>query len=434
MARLLADPKERHKLTPTNYYYLVKFSGSRSLGYRPRRRGGVWHLKMRIGEVVRSRLIGIADDIEPADGERVLNYSQALKKARHVFTGDTARFFAPERLDLLPHTLRVCPVGTAYTVGHALRDYLEEKRANGSQRGFNSSVADANAYIVGDLTSVPCADLDIKTLKAWFFTLGTLLPDASNFVRRARNQPMIVNDGDADRKAKVRANSVLITLKAALNLAWRDQRIESDASWRRLQPYRGVRKARARILDQAEIAALLDTCPGDLRQLVLASLHTGCRIGELRAMRRSSFNKAAGCLFVHATKTGRSRNIVLSHEAIAFFERMTRGLNENQLVFRTASNLPWTIAGHSARMRKAAAEARLEPPVVFHELRHTYASGLLMAGVSPFVVADQLGHADCTQVIKTYGHVSAAFAIDQIRRLSPQIEVVPTITRKAKRL
>ena len=234
MARLLADPKERHKLPPTNYYHLVKFSGCRSLGYRPRLRGGVWHLKMRIGDVVRTRLIGIADDIEPADGERVLDYAQALAKARHIFAGDTARFFAPERLDLLPHTLRVCPIGDVYTIGHALRDYLEEKRANGSPRGYNSSVADANAYIVGDLTSVPCAELDLKTLKAWFFALATLLPDASNFMRRARNQPMVVNDGDADRKAKVRANSVLITLKAALNLAWRDQRIENDSAWRRL--------------------------------------------------------------------------------------------------------------------------------------------------------------------------------------------------------
>ncbi|MBX3489994.1 MAG: site-specific integrase [Parvibaculum sp.] len=193
---------------------------------------------------------------------------------------------------------------------------------------------------------------------------------------------------------------------------------------------RGVRKARARILDQDEIAALVAACPGDLQALVLASLYTGCRIGELRAMRRSAFNSEAGSLFVHATKTGRSRNIILSYEAVEFFAGITRGLDEKQLVFRRIDGLPWTITGHSARMRKVSADAGLDPAIVFHELRHTYASGLLMAGVSPFVVADQLGHADCTQVIKTYGHVSAAFAVDQIRRLSPRIAASPTGARK----
>src|SRR5690606_22644621 len=100
-----------------------------------------------------------------------------------------------------------------------LSDYLEEKRANGSPSAFRSTAADANAYIVGDLSSIPCADLDIKKLRDWFRSLATRPLEASNFVRRARNQPITFNDGDADRKAKVRANCVLITLKAALNLA-----------------------------------------------------------------------------------------------------------------------------------------------------------------------------------------------------------------------
>lgn len=84
-------------------------------------------------------------------------------------------------------------------------------------------------------------------------------------------------------------------------------------------------------------------------------------------------------------------------------------------------------------MRKASVDAALEPPVVFHESRHTYASRLIMAGVSPFVVADQLGHADCTQIIKTYGHVSAEFAVDQLRKLSPRVEATAAEIQKTAR-
>lgn len=433
MARLLADPSERGKLRPTGYYYLIKFDTNRALGYRPRLRGGVWHLKSRINGSVRTRLLAIADDLEQADGVRVLDCQQAIAKAREIFTHDHEGFFALQRLELLPNTLRICPIGTAYTVGHALHDYLEEKRALGAIRAYKSSVADANAYIVGDLSSIPCTELDIKALKAWFHTLGTLSPDASNFVRRARNQPLIVNDGEADRKAKLRANCVLITLKAALNLAWRDHRIESDAAWRRLLPYRSVRKARARMLTKNEIAALLAVAPPDLKKLILGGLFTGCRVGELRALRPSNFNYEAGRLFVHATKTGRSRNVILSYEAISFFERATHGLGEQHLIFRTRECEPWAQAGHTWHMRKASADANLDPPVVFHDLRHTYASHLIMAGVSPFVVADQLGHADCTQVIKTYGHVSAEFAVDQVRSLSPRIEASEAANKRMER-
>lgn len=72
-------------------------------------------------------------------------------------------------------------------------------------------------------------------------------------------------------------------------------------------------------------------------------------------------------------------------------------------------------------MRQASGGAGLNPPADFQDLRHTYASNLIMAGVSPFVISDELGHADCTQIIKTYGHVSADYAVEQIRHRSPLI-------------
>lgn len=432
-AEMLASRDERIKLRPTSYFYLVKFPGAGALAYRPRLRGGVWFIKVRIDGRSVSRAIGRADDLEPADGETVLSYAQAMEKTRTVLCGNKVAFFAPRRLEFLPHTLRVCPIGDVYTVGHALRDYLEEKRTNGTSAAHRSAVADANAYIVGDLSSLPCAELDIKQLKAWFQSLGTRPLEASNFVRRANNVPIIVNDGEADRKAKLRANSVLITLKAALNLAWRDGRIESDTQWRRLLPYRSVRKSRKRFLNQDEIDALLKASPLDLRKLILAALFTGCRSGELLALRPSNFNYESGTLFVHATKTGRSRNIILSYEAISFFERLTHGLGEKHPVFRKRTGEPWGHRGYCYPMRKVSVDAALEPPVVFHELRHTYASRLIMAGVSPFVVADQLGHADCTQIIKTYGHVSAEFAVDQVRKLSPRVEATAAAIQKTAR-
>jgi hypothetical protein len=42
----------------------------------------------------------------------------------------------------------------------------------------------------------------------------------------------------------------------------------------------------------------------------------------------------------------------------------------------------------------------------FHDLRHTAATLLLEAGVSPLTVAQRLGHATPAVVMNTYGHVT----------------------------
>lgn len=165
----------------------------------------------------------------------------------------------------------------------------------------------------------------------------------------------------------------------------------------------------------------------------MGALLTGCRVGELLALRPSNFNHESGHLFVHASKTGRSRNIVLSYEGISFFERLTHGLGEKDPLFVMSSGRPWSKGGHAMPMRCASLEAGLNPPAIFHDLRHTYASNLIMAGVSVFVVADQLGHADCTQVIKTYGHISSHFATEQLRTLSPIVDSsLAAVRRTAK--
>lgn len=56
--------------------------------------------------------------------------------------------------------------------------------------------------------------------------------------------------------------------------------------------------------------------------------------------------------------------------------------------------------------------------MIFHDLRHTYASLLIAANVQPMVVAELLGHTDARLVLQRYGHLypgaaaQAALALD----------------------
>jgi integrase len=48
------------------------------------------------------------------------------------------------------------------------------------------------------------------------------------------------------------------------------------------------------------------------------------------------------------------------------------------------------------------------PPIRFHDLRHTYATLALRAGVHPKVVAEVLGHANISITLDTYSHAIPA--------------------------
>ena len=56
------------------------------------------------------------------------------------------------------------------------------------------------------------------------------------------------------------------------------------------------------------------------------------------------------------------------------------------------------------RFDRLAAAAGLSR-IAFHDLRHSYATGALKAGVSPKVLSERIGHADVGFFLQTYAHV-----------------------------
>ena len=62
---------------------------------------------------------------------------------------------------------------------------------------------------------------------------------------------------------------------------------------------------------------------------------------------------------------------------------------------------PDTIRQRFDRLAAAAGLSR----ITFHDLRHSYATGALKAGVSAKVVSDRIGHANVGYFLQTYAHV-----------------------------
>jgi hypothetical protein len=89
-------------------------------------------------------------------------------------------------------------------------------------------------------------------------------------------------------------------LRAALNHAFHDDLVASDAPWRKVKAFRGVDAARIRYLTVAEAQRLINTCAPEFRPLVQPALQTGCRYGELCRLEVTDFNPDAGALVVPA--------------------------------------------------------------------------------------------------------------------------------------
>jgi len=79
----------------------------------------------------------------------------------------------------------------------------------------------------------------------------------------------------------------------------------------------------------------------------------------------------------------------------------------------------WGRSHQTRRMLDASSLARIDPPVSFHDLRHTYASHYLMNGGDLSGLSQQLGHADTRMTTRHYAHLADHWRAEQARRHVP---------------
>jgi integrase len=178
---------------------------------------------------------------------------------------------------------------------------------------------------------------------------------------------------------------------------------------------------------------LVNKCEDGFKQLVQAALYTGCRYGELCRLKVRDFNPTANTVFIETSKSGKTRYIALTQEASAWFTEQVagRGAGESLLSRPNAKGkarkhqedpLAWGPHDQKKVMVDVCIAAKIEA-MGFHELRHTYASGLVNKGVPLAYVAAQLGHTDTTMVEKFYGHLCPSALADSIRKLAPVLKI-----------
>jgi integrase len=236
---------------------------------------------------------------------------------------------------------------------------------------------------------------------------------------KRRTLPIDLSDPEAARCRKVSANRILGQLKAALNHAFREGKAASDVEWRKVKPFPKVNRSRASYLTMAQCKRLLNAADSDFRLLARAALETGARYGELGRLRVEDYNPDSGTLHIRLSKSGDSRHVILTDDGQAFFGQLVAGRAGSEPMFRRE----WRPSQQERPMREACKRAKIDPPVGFHQLRHTWASHAVMGGMPLPVVARNLGHADTRMVEKHYGHLAPSYVADAIRAAAPRFGI-----------
>lgn len=349
------------------------------------------------------RLI-VADDFDDADGAAVLSFAQAQQQAK-------------TRLGAAKSD------GGPYTVAKAMQAYFRFLEADGRGR---HTIRDAryrdDAFIRPVLGNIDAATLTAERLRRW----RDQLAGAPARLRTRSGEPQKHKTdigADTRRARRSSANRCWTILRAALNHAFVHGKIASDIEWRKVKPFKKVDVARLRYLTVAEAQRLINACDHDFQWLVRAALATGARYGELAELTVADFNPDVGTLQIRQSKSGKPRHVVLTDEGRALFEQLTAGRGGGERILQKSDGSAWQMAHQARPMAEAVKRAKIEPPISFHALRHSWASLAVMAGVPVMIVSRNLGHADTRMVEKHYGHLAPSYIADEIRKGAPKFGV-----------
>jgi integrase len=152
-----------------------------------------------------------------------------------------------------------------------------------------------------------------------------------------------------------------------------------------------------------------------LMPLVLLGLNTGLRRGEMLGLRWENIDFNSAILTVPAgiAKSRKGRHVPLNTEALAVLDRWRRQTPGDDVVFPGAGGGRMT---HINTSWEGLVEAVKLKDFRFHDLRHDFASKLVMAGVDLNTVRELLGHSDIKMTLR-YAHLAPQKLADAVAKL-----------------
>jgi integrase len=161
---------------------------------------------------------------------------------------------------------------------------------------------------------------------------------------------------------------------------------------------------RLRYLSDEEAERLVFNCEPYLKPIVLTALNTGMRRGEIFGLTWDRVDLKNRIILLDKTKNGERREVPINDNLYEILNSIVRRLDVPYVFFNPKTLKPYD------NLKRSFATALSKSHILdfrFHDLRHTFASQLIMKGVDLVTVKELLGHKDIKMTLR-YSHLSHA--------------------------
>jgi len=241
--------------------------------------------------------------------------------------------------------------------------------------------------------------------------------------------PFLIEGFKAQRMKVVKpatVNRALACLKSMFNRAITWKKFRGDNPVKAVKFFK-EESGRLRFLEKYEIAQLLENCNSYLKPIVILALNTGMRRGEIYNLQWQDVDFAHGLIHLLKTKNNEKREIP-----------MNALVRETLLNIDKDPRIPYVFYNDEGKpfynLRKSFFTACKKSAIFnfrFHDLRHTFASQLVMAGVDLNTVRELLGHKSLEMTLR-YSHLSQGHKERAVELLCKSI--VPVASPEGKEL
>ncbi|MFC1607133.1 tyrosine-type recombinase/integrase [Candidatus Latescibacterota bacterium] len=177
-----------------------------------------------------------------------------------------------------------------------------------------------------------------------------------------------------------------------------------------------VNNQRLRYLTEDECQRLIETCYDHLKPIVITAINTGMRKTEILTLRWDCVDLQNRIIKLDVTKNGERREIPINNTLANTFKSLQRRLDTPYVFFDNNGRPFKDVKGSfaSALSRAKITDFR------FHDLRHTFASHLVMVGVDIKSVQELLGHKTLTMTLR-YAHLGADHRAKAVEMLEKRL-------------
>jgi integrase len=211
-------------------------------------------------------------------------------------------------------------------------------------------------------------------------------------------------------------NREMATLKHALSKAveWKLLRKTAREELAAIKKYQEPSGRLRYLSGPAEADRLIHACEDFLKPIVVTALHTGMRKEELLSLTWEAVDMTHGFIRLKQTKNGTARALPFNETLWSLFSGR-RARQDVPWVFHDVGGRRYNDIRHP--FERACTLAGLTD-FHFHDLRHTFASWLIMRGVALATVSTLLGHTSPTMTLR-YAHLSPKHLTSAVRVLDP---------------